>query len=372
MTSRTFELEGVLGPVYAWCSGKCVWASDAVEAVGPKDLGLSQIPVAMGAFSCRVAKSTILRAIRLPLMSLIAFAAVVLILNRCIMFFFGGSPLLTLPQTPLSLQSSSIGLLLVFRTNQTHDRLREGQKVVGRLGSVAKEIVQMLVIHAPGAPVTYLTARLLGFFGWGLKGELRGNVEKFAGVAKRILPASEVDWILRAPTHHTMLRLRASIGSLFKEGILDKEVFKFIEDDLARLGDIVSTCDRLSTFPIPPSYHRHGSRAIILWICTLPFALEGRDHHCFATLITVFITGFVILGLDAIAIEIEQPFDVLPLHEFARGMSQDVSDVLAGWCDMPPVPHCHACTVPEACLEDSLPELFPDNELRQRTTNGAA
>ena len=39
-----------------------------------------------------------------------------------------------------------------------------------------------------------------------------------------------------------------------------------------------------------------------------------------------------------IAIEVEQPLDVLPLHEFARGMSNDVHDVLEAWTTMPAVP----------------------------------
>ena len=68
-----------------------------------------------------------------------------------------------------------------------------------------------------------------------------------------------------------------------------------------------------------PSYHRHCSRALIVWLGALPFALEGQGHSALQTLVAVASTAFLLLGIDHIAIEIEQPFDVLPLHVSGRG-----------------------------------------------------
>ena len=48
-------------------------------------------------------------------------------------------------------------------------------------------------------------------------------------------------------------------------------------------------------------------------------------------------TAFLLLGIDQIAIEVEQPLDVLPLHAFARGMCSDVLAVLESWAAMPPL-----------------------------------
>ena len=44
-------------------------------------------------------------------------------------------------------------------------------------------------------------------------------------------------------------------------------------------SQVEATCSRLVTFPVPPSYHRHGSRALILWLGSLPFVLEGLGCH---------------------------------------------------------------------------------------------
>eukprot|EP00746_Dinoflagellata_sp_MGD_P024376 gnl/MRDRNA2_/MRDRNA2_157209_c0_seq1.p1 gnl/MRDRNA2_/MRDRNA2_157209_c0~~gnl/MRDRNA2_/MRDRNA2_157209_c0_seq1.p1 ORF type:complete len:434 (-),score=64.32 gnl/MRDRNA2_/MRDRNA2_157209_c0_seq1:202-1311(-) len=285
-------------------------------------------------------KSSILRAMQVPMTGLICFAVAVCICNRIIEFVLDEDfPRLTLPQTPLGLQASSIGLILVFRTNQTHDRLEEGQKVMGQLGFVAQEIVQMLLIHVKPERRREMgiAIRYISLFGWALKAQLRDDLLSFRPVAEKMLTERDVAWIFSEenPTSAILFRLRSITGELYRKDALDKEVFKFIEEDIAKLGEICSTCNRLTTFPIPPSYHRHGSRAIILWICALPFALEGKRHNFVEIIATVFITGFVILGLDAIAIEIEQPFDVLPLHEFARGMSMDCIAAVDQFCSMP-------------------------------------
>ena len=43
----------------------------------------------------------------------------------------------------------------------------------------------------------------------------------------------------------------------------------------------------------------------------------------------------MLLGVDQISMEVEQPLDVLPLHAFARGMSTDVLAVIESWATMP-------------------------------------
>ena len=52
----------------------------------------------------------------------------------------------------------------------------------------------------------------------------------------------------------------------------------------------------------------------------------------------MFSAGFVLLGVDQISMEVEQPLDVLPLQAFARGMSLQVLRVLESWATMPRLP----------------------------------
>ena len=111
------------------------------------------------------------------------------------------------------------------------------------------------------------------------------------------------------------------------------------QERLAKLSAVEATCSRLVTFPVPPSYHRHGSRAILLWLSSLPFVLEGLEATPLQTFLAVATTTWLLLGIDQIAIEVEQPLDVLPLHVFASNMAKDVRTVLASWATMPSLPN---------------------------------
>ena len=285
--------------------------------------------------------SSILKAIRLPLSALTIFAACVIALNQLLVAV--GLARLTLPLAPLSLQASTVGLLLVFRNNQTHDRLKEAQRALGGLGALGREVLHLLLVHAPPERTRDVghAARLLALFGWALKAECRGEPEALRPLAEVLLPRAAHGWLLAHECRSTavLLRLRAVVGQLRSiEPAMSADAFKFVEERLAKLSAVEATCSRLVTFPVPPSYHRHGSRALMLWLGSLPFVLEGLGCHPLQTLVSVAASTFLLLGIDQIAIEIEQPLDVLPLHAFAQRMSNDVALALQSWWQMPALP----------------------------------
>lgn len=73
--------------------------------------------------------------------ALLAFTIAILVINR-VTECYGLGRVLQLPLAPLSLQAASIGLLLVFRNNQTHDRLKEAQIALGGMGPLGREIMR--------------------------------------------------------------------------------------------------------------------------------------------------------------------------------------------------------------------------------------
>ena len=141
-------------------------------------------------------QSSILHAIRVPLLLLLLSAATVIALNRLL----GAEQRLTLPLAPLSLQASSIGLLLVFRNNQTHDRLKEAQRALGGMGALAREIMQILIVHAPteSSREVGLSARLLALFGWAVKSQCRNEATELQEVAAPLLPRAH-RWLMGHP-----------------------------------------------------------------------------------------------------------------------------------------------------------------------------
>ena len=156
--------------------------------------------------------SSILRAIRLPLSALTAFAACAIGLNQLLVAV--GLARLTLPLAPLSLQASTVGLLLVFRNNQTHDRLKEAQRALGGLGALGREVLHLLLVHAPPERTRDVAhaARLLALFGWALKAECRGEPEALRPLAEVLLLPRTHAWLLAHECRSTARTLAPTLA----------------------------------------------------------------------------------------------------------------------------------------------------------------
>merc|ERR1712071_111283 len=98
-------------------------------------------------------------------------------------------------------------------------------------------------------------------------------------------------------------------------------------------------CQRLLASPIPPTYSRHLSRALCIWLLILPFGLVGSGLHMFAVTASTAFVSYTIIGIDEIGMEIENPFPLLPLQQLAAAVQQDVaSHLLSPERGLPKVP----------------------------------
>merc|ERR1711966_401575 len=142
----------------------------------------------MGNFLKNWPHSSILKSIRKPIVMLLILTGAIIVFNR-FATLIGFGRLLQLPLAPLSLQAASIGLLLVFRTNQTHDRLKEDQRALGGMGPLGREIMQLLVVHVTDEHARSVghAARLLALYGWALKMHCREMSDNLKPIAEVLL-----------------------------------------------------------------------------------------------------------------------------------------------------------------------------------------
>ena len=74
---------------------------------------------------------------------------------------------------------------------------------------------------------------------------------------------------------------------------------------------------------------RHYQRGLLVWLGLLPCGLLSAGCTTAAKLaFTVVAVSYLMLGIDEIGIQIEQPFIVMPTHLLAAGLSRDVADRL--------------------------------------------
>ena len=98
-------------------------------------------------------------------------------------------------------------------------------------------------------------------------------------------------------------------------------------------------CEKLLRTPIPLGYTRYSVRFSWLWLSLLPFALANtfsefgvgtwwEDKPPPALALAMLFVCFVFLSIEDIAVQIEEPFSVLPLIKCHKWLSADVRRML--------------------------------------------
>jgi len=122
-------------------------------------------------------------------------------------------------------------------------------------------------------------------------------------------------------------------------GLTDQEHIAF-EDELATVTSSLAKCEKLLRTPIPLGYTRYSVRFLWVWLTLLPFALVRTFNDFGANTwwedkpqpiltITMLFIGFIFLSIEDIAVQIEEPFAILPLELHQRWLQRDVDSVTA-------------------------------------------
>lgn len=93
-----------------------------------------------------------------------------------------------------------------------------------------------------------------------------------------------------------------------------------LEVQLGELETVVGICNRLRGSPVPPGYTRHLSRALSLWLFTLPLGFVGsgaRNMSTPAIVVVAMCLSYVLVGIDVIGTDYEDAFSLLPLQQMA-------------------------------------------------------
>jgi putative membrane protein len=94
--------------------------------------------------------------------------------------------------------------------------------------------------------------------------------------------------------------------------------------------DIMGACERIKYTPIPYSYSMFIKKFIFIYIVTLPFGFVTTFEYI--TIPTVLLITFVLLSVELIAEEIEDPFgrDIndLPTDDLSTKIKANVREIL--------------------------------------------
>ncbi|MBC8090202.1 MAG: hypothetical protein H7Z40_23330 [Phycisphaerae bacterium] len=226
---------------------------------------------------------------------------------------------LAIPLGPsfLSILGIILGLLLVFRTNTSYERWWEGRRLWGQLVNVSRGLAHQLDgYHPPAASERDAYATLLERYPVALAEHLR----RPRGVPGPNVPNAIVQELTRA-VHRDIAR-----------GVLPRETIVSLTPLLLAFDDITGGCERIRNTPIPFSYSSYVKQFVLLYALVMPFGLVREFGY--GTVLACMFTFFATMGLELLAMEIEEPFGTdrndLPLDELAQRIATDTRQILGG------------------------------------------
>jgi ion channel-forming bestrophin family protein len=228
-----------------------------------------------------------------------------------------------------------LGLLLVFRTNTAYERFWEGRKTWGTIVNTSRNLARSIWVNIGTKTAEELAEkrsalRVIIGFAVAVKQHLRGSRD-----------LSELETIV-APEHLTSVN--ASLNQPLEMAfILSRYVHKQYQGDrlhiqqsermnhnIDELVAALGACERILKTPIPLAYVIHLKQLLLIYCLLLPFQLVAELH--WYTGLFVALIAFTLFGIEAIGIEIENPFgedpNDLPLDGICQGISSHIQSIV--------------------------------------------
>ncbi|MFT3709224.1 MAG: bestrophin family ion channel [Archangium sp.] len=223
---------------------------------------------------------------------------------------------------------TALGLLLVFRTNQSYDRWWEGRKLWGAMVNTCRNLARSTSVHVATQPETLTRIlQLTQAFPEASMQVLRG--EPWSPSKLHPDDAAAISLRNHAPTAICQ-RISFHLEGERRAGRLSDIVFSMIDANNQQLVDVIGACERIHKTPLPFAYVVHLRRALVVYCSTLPVGLV--EEFGWASIGIVYAVTYVLLGIEEIGVEIEDPFEGddndLPLERITEGIQGGVASYL--------------------------------------------
>ncbi|KAI8321430.1 UPF0187-domain-containing protein [Martensiomyces pterosporus] len=293
---------------------------------------------------------------------------------------------LAINMTVMSFVSLVLSLLLVFRTNSAYDRYWEGRKIWQDLKVTSRNLIRsywcgvteksiedsvqkrqalknvaafvISVKHylrgedgieyadydgllSPEFRLLYSTRKSAynyGSIGVGGSNSPEANAGGASGTGLAANPAYHTQHVSEGWERGDETPLPSQILyelQKFNEYITDNHLIHVqLYASLLNIANAMSTslggCERILSTPIPLAYRIHLTHTLYLYLLVLPWALGSMDVA--KTAIIQFMISFMLIGIDSISREIQNPFGYdandLPLDAYCESILSELSFAL--------------------------------------------
>ncbi|MEM9003362.1 MAG: bestrophin family ion channel [Cyanobacteria bacterium P01_F01_bin.86] len=228
-----------------------------------------------------------------------------------------------------------LGLLLVFRTNTAYERFWEGRKQWGILVNTSRNLARQIWVAVDETEeqdhyTKIRNLRLIVAFAIAIKLHLRGE-QLNAELSEVVTPEQFTKLqTMNNPPLEIAFWLADYLQTCCDRSKLNPYQLSAMLQLIDRLVDALGSCERILKTPIPLAYSIHLKQLLILYCLALPFQMV-ESLHWWTALITGLIS-FAVFGIEAIGIEIENPFghdpNDLPLDAICQTMHHNIEDLI--------------------------------------------
>ncbi len=229
-----------------------------------------------------------------------------------------------------------IGLLLVFRTNTAYDRFWEGRKLWGTLVNTVRNFARQIWVAVDerdpaDAAEKIATVRLLVAFAVATKLHLRQEA-----------PNRELESLMSPERFHKLesmnnppLEVAFWIGDYLQHqhdrGCINSYQLAAMYKLLDGMVDVLGGCERILKTPMPLAYALHLKQLLFIYCLLMPFEIVSKLHWWTGPIVAL--VSFMLFGIEAIGIEIENPFgrdpNDLPLDAICATMQRNIEDLIS-------------------------------------------
>lgn len=222
---------------------------------------------------------------------------------------------------------STIGLLIVFRTNSSNARYWEARTNWGLMINSARSLARMGQVYAGGKANDL--AELISAYVISVKQTLRNDTD--LEEISHLVPAKLFEQASRAGNPPTIISRGISewIFARYSEGKLDIRIANNMEQLLAKMVDSQGGCEKILKTPLPFVYAALIKQILLVYLFTLPLVLVEKMGLAGPLIVAVVSMGM--LGIEEAGVETEAPFATdandLPLEQFCLTIVRDTHQV---------------------------------------------
>ncbi len=229
-----------------------------------------------------------------------------------------------------------LGLLLVFRTNTAYERFWEGRKAWGTIVNNIRNLSRSIWVAIAESDPLHRQEKeqilhLLVAFAVATKLHLRSQpIDEKLSLLLSPLQALKLQTANNAP-----LEIAFWIGDYLQakqeQGQISLYQMSELQHLLNSMVDMLGACERILRTPMPMAYAIHLKQLLLIYCLLLPFQVVEELRWWTAP--AVALVSFTLFGIEAIGVEIENPFGTdpndLPLDTICHTIQGNIDDLIS-------------------------------------------